>query len=175
MKLEDLLTEKRSAIIKKWRERIIESYPENTQRFLKKEKDQFSNPVGMVIKSETEILFDELTTEGDLGRASSSLDNLIRVRAIQDFKPSQAVAFVLQLKSIIREEMGKHALENGSLGELEALENRIDKAALLAFDIYTECRQKIYELRVNEVKNQVGRLLERANLVCEIPDTSPEH
>ena len=32
-----------------------------------------------------------------------------------------------------------------------------------------KCREKIYELRVNEVKNRVGRLLERANMICGVP------
>jgi hypothetical protein len=46
----------------------------------------------------------------------------------------------------------------------------MDQVILLAFDIYTQCRQKISDIKVNEVRNQVGRLLERANLVCEIPE-----
>ena len=53
-------------------------------------------------------------------------------------------------------------------------ENRIDDIALLAFDIYSQCRQKIYEIRVNEVKNQLGSLLKRANLTFEIPEQEPE-
>jgi hypothetical protein len=63
---------------------------------------------------------------------------------------------------------------NGLSGELQAFENRIDDIALLAFDIYSQCRQKIYEIRVNEVKNQLGRLLKRANLTFEIPEQEPE-
>jgi hypothetical protein len=173
MNLENLLEEKRSKIIKKWRDAVIETYPDETRRFIKKEKDQFSNPVGLVLKEEIEILYDELTGAGDRNRISSCLDNIIRVRAVQDFKPSQAIAFVLQLKRLIREEVKEQAKENGHSSQLEALEDRIDDTALQAFDIYSQCRKKIYEIRVNEVRNQVGRLLERANLTCEIPELEP--
>jgi hypothetical protein len=40
----------------------------------------------------------------------------------------------------------------------------------MSLDIYTKCREKLYELRVKEVKNRVGRLIERANMMCGIPE-----
>ena len=112
MNLDNLLAEKRSKIIKKWRNAIIETYPNETQRFIRKEKDQFSNPVGLILKEEIETLYDEMTGAGDRKRISSCLDNIIRIRAVQDFKPSQAIAFVLQLKRLIREEVKVKAPEN---------------------------------------------------------------
>jgi len=175
MSLGHFLTEKRSTIITKWRNLIIGSYPADGQRFLKKEKNRFSNPVGQTISADVEILYDTLTTGEDSDKLSSSLDSIIRIRAIQDFKPSQAVGFMLQLKKLIRAELAMNRQdEAGLLNELEALEDRIENAALLAFDIYSQCRQKIYEIRVHEVKNQVGRLLERANLTVEIPGFEPD-
>lgn len=175
MKLDKLLLKKRSTLIKKWRAVIIESYPIDGQRFFKKEKNRFSNPVGQTIAEDTEILFDALTTGDDPDKISSSLDNIIRIRAVQDFKPSQAIGFVLQLKKLIRAELAMNHQDEAELkNELEVLEDRIENAALLAFDIYSQCRQKIYEIRVHEVKNQVGKLLERANLTVEIPDLEPD-
>jgi hypothetical protein len=50
------------------------------------------------------------------------------------------------------------------------LESRIDELALLAFEIYMQCREKIYECRVNEVKGQreiAMKLLERTNRILE--------
>jgi len=40
---------------------------------------------------------------------------------------------------------------------------------LRGFDLYTNCRERIYEIRAKEAKNQVSRLLQRAGLLCEIP------
>ncbi|MDY6971421.1 MAG: RsbRD N-terminal domain-containing protein [Thermodesulfobacteriota bacterium] len=170
MKLENLLSDKRSSIIKEWRDAIIATYPENAQRFLRNDKDRFSNPVGHIFGKDLEDLYDGLIKEWDSERISSCLDNIIRIRAVQDFKPSLAVGFVLQLKKLIKEKLEGKAQNNGLSGELQALEDRIDEMALLAFDIYNQCRQKVYEIRVNQVRNHVGRLLEMANLTCEIPE-----
>ncbi|MFH1950628.1 MAG: RsbRD N-terminal domain-containing protein [Pseudomonadota bacterium] len=166
--LDNLLSDKRSKIIKKWRGVIIETYPKDAQSFFKREKSQFANPVGLTIGQEIETLYDEVIKGDDIEKISSSLDNIIRIRAVQDFKPSQAVGFVLQLKQIIREELGK-----GHLGEMHELESRIDDVALLAFDVYSRCRQTLFDIRVKEVRGQVGRLLERANLISEIPEQTP--
>jgi len=174
MSLEKCLSDKRSTIIKKWRDLVIGSYPVDTQRFFKKEKNRFSNPVGQTIMQDVEILYDELTVGHDLGNISSSLDNIIRIRAIQDFKPSQAIGFVLQLKKLIRDELVKDIREKEILKGIETLEQQIDNMALLAFDIYSRCRQRLYEIRIKETKNQVDRLLRRANLTIEIPEHEPD-
>ncbi len=160
MSINKLLAEKRSKIIKKWRDAIIKSYPEDGQGFLRREKSQFANPVGLTISTEIETLYDEIIKGENTEKISSCLDSIIRIRAVQDFTPSRAVAFVLQLKQLIREELG-----DGLADEMHILDNRIDEIALLAFDVYSACRQKISDIRVNEVKNQVGKLLERANLI----------
>jgi len=175
MSLTNLLSDKRSVVIKKWRNVIIASYPTDSQRFLKKEKDRFSNPVGQTVSEDVEILYDALTTGDDTDKIPVSLDNIIRIRAVQEFKPSQAVGFVLQLKKLIRDELEKSSQDLASLQDkIAALEERIENAALLAFDIYCQCIRKLYEVRVNETKRQVARLLKRANLTIDIPGLEPD-
>jgi len=168
MNLENLLSDKRPRIIKRWQDAIITSYPKDSQGFFKRTKSQFANPVGCIITKEIETLYDEVIKGDSPDKISSSLDTIIRVRAVQDFSPSQAVAFVLQLKDIIRQELG-----NGHSPDMDALDRRVDEVLLMAFDVYSKCRRQIYEIRVREVKNQVGKLLERANLIVEIPETVP--
>jgi len=168
MSLTHLLAEKRSRIVKRWQDSIIASYPKDSQGFLKKTKSQFANPVGSIIVKEIETLYDEVIKNEHPDKIASCLDTIIRIRAVQDFSPSEAVAFVLQLKGIMREELGI-----GHSPEMDALEKQVDEVLLMAFDVYSKCRQKIYEIRIREVKNQVGKLLERANLIVEIPDSSP--
>ena len=175
MTLDSLLAEKKTRIVRKWIDLIFENYPDESQRFFKKEKNRFANPVGQTVSREAGILFDELIKDAmSPENVTAGLDNIIRIRAVQDLKPSHAIGFMLRLKGLVREELEEKALSNGLSSELRELENRIDEAALLAFDIYSQCRQKIYELRVNEFKRQVGRLLKRANLVCEIPGLEPD-
>ena len=80
------------------------------------------------------------------------LDKVIRIRAVQEFSPSQALAFVFSLKEVIREVLGKEIRENHLQDQLLLIEKRIDALALRAFDVYVSCREEVYELRINEVK-----------------------
>lgn len=166
----DLLAGKKSAILERWFDKVIEAYPAEASGFLKGKKKQFTNPVGYTVAQGLETLLDELFREEkmDFDKISPVLDSIIRIRAVQDLTPSQALAFVFHLKKVIREELG-----NGdaiSSEERETLESKIDAVALVSFDIYVKCREKIYDLKTNELKNMTFRLLQKANLVCEIPD-----
>ncbi len=167
--LQDSLTRKRSSIVKKWFELILETYPEDTSKFLKKEKDPFANPVRHTILEGIEGVYDELLKEGESPEVLNDfLDKVIRIRSVQDFSPSQALSFVFSLKDVIRKVLGKKIGENDIHDQLLILETRIDALALRAFDVYMGCREEMYELRVNEVKRmreQALRLLERTDLV----------
>ena len=44
MGLEDLLLQKKKVILKKWLDRILETYPADAKSFLKKENNRFANP-----------------------------------------------------------------------------------------------------------------------------------
>jgi hypothetical protein len=98
----------------------------------------------------------------------SYLNDIIRIKAVQDFTPSQAVSFLPLLKKVVRDELGSDIQRQHFSEELAAFESQIDNLALLSFDIYMKCREKIFELRVNEIKTMTFRLLKRANLICEI-------
>jgi hypothetical protein len=170
MDLKTLLQEKRSHIIKKWCDVVLSSYPEQSQKFLKKQKDKIANPVGSTISEGIASIYDELLEGSESEDISLFLDNVIRVRAIQDFSPSQAVSFIFRLKGIIREAL-EDDIRQGKISEaLVAFESKIDSLALLCFDIYTQCRQKIFDIRVNEVRNESSRLLKMAGLIYEIPE-----
>jgi len=121
---------------------------------------------------EIEALFDDLLQGAGVGEnAVSSLDRIIRIRAVQEFSPAQAVSFIFLLRKVVRDELEDQVLENGMYQELLVFESRIDDLALSAFDIYMKCREKIYELKANEVKARTYTLLKRANMLCEVPGT----
>lgn len=170
MVLEHLLPQKRAAILERWFQLVLGTYPADTSRFLKQEKDRFINPVGYAISQEIEALYDELLQGMNFDKLADCLDNIIRIRAVQDFSPSQTIAFIFLLKKAIREELASEITENRVFEELLKFESRIDKLVLLAFDIYMKCREKVFEIRVNEVKaerERVFKLLERTNLTME--------
>lgn len=170
MKLAELLEQKRSIIQDRWVDLILETYPPDAKRFLGKQKDPFANPVGTTIVREIENIYGELLTGPDPERLAPCLDRIIRIRAVQEFTPSRAVSFVFLLKRAVRSVLEKEIRRHGLLEEWTVIESGIDEMAMLAFEIYMKCREKIYEIRAKEAKNQVSRLLRRAGLVSEIPE-----
>jgi hypothetical protein len=94
----------------------------------------------------------------------------MKIRAVQPFAPSEAVGFVLRLREIIRAELGGVAADPRFASELADLDAQIDRIALVAFDTFVECREQVYELRVNEVKRQISWITDKVNQ----RDTEPE-
>ncbi|MCX5717765.1 MAG: RsbRD N-terminal domain-containing protein [Nitrospirae bacterium] len=174
MKLNSLLADKKDAILEKWFDVIIESYPPDTSNFLKNQSNRFANPAGSAISQGIENIFDELLRGLNQENTLQFLDNIVRIRAVQDFTPSQALSFIFPLKRIIREELTVEIAGNQLLDEILALESKIDDLALSAFDIYMKCREKIYEIKANEVKSMTFRLLQMANLINDTEGHEPD-
>ena len=170
MKIEKMLSQHKRDLLKKWFHLILQTYPEETAKFLTNEKDPFTNPVGSTILKGIEELFEKLIKESDYQQIPSFLDRIIHIRATQDFTPSQALSFLFMLKKVIREEFKKDLNDKGFFEELLIFESKIDELGLAAFNLYMECREKIYKLRANEVKNRYSGLLRRLNLVYEIAE-----
>lgn len=169
MELSNLLVSKKTNILKKWFNEILRTYPADTSAFLKTDKDPFSNPVGQTILQGIEGIFDELLIGEGNERISQFLDNIIRIRAVQDFTASKALSFIFPLKKVIREEL-KNELNDRLSAELVILEDRIDNLFLISLDIFMQCREKIYEIKANEVKNMTFKLLQKAKLITEVPE-----
>jgi hypothetical protein len=161
MELAAVLEQNREAVLEKWFETIIRTYPEQTSQFLAKQKDRFSNPVGYAIERSIGPVYDQIVTSMDADTLLESLDSIIRIRSVQEFSPSEAVAFVFELKSVIRDVLGDRSRELEQSGDLAVLDKRIDKVAMLAFDKYTECRQKLFDIRTKEIRRQSTQLMER--------------
>jgi hypothetical protein len=174
MKLETFLAQKKHAIIQDWFERVIETYPPDTSKFLKSQKDPFANPVGRTVLRGLEAVFDELLSGMNPEVVNSFLDPVIRIRAVQNFTPSRAVAFIFSLKKVIRGHLRGAPGDQENAWDLPGFESRIDDLGLMAFDIYMECREKLYELKANEVRNRTFKALEKANLVKPGPDDAPD-
>ncbi|MCL0053034.1 RsbRD N-terminal domain-containing protein [Dehalococcoidales bacterium] len=137
----------------------METYPGSS--LFSQEKDRFANPVGYTISREIEVLYEELVDGMNFDKLSASLDNIIKIRAVQDFSPSQAIAFIFLLKKAVKEELADEIGGNWWL----KFESRIDKLALLAFDIYMKCREKIYQIKVNKVKAETERALKLSKVM----------
>ena len=102
--------------------------------------------------------------EMDRDQVLAGLDEILRIRAIQDFTPSQALAFIFLLKNVIREELAPELTSGQYSQELQELEARIDGLALLGFDVYTQRRELLNQVRVDEIRSRVSGLLRRTGL-----------
>ena len=174
MRLNNLLAQRKTAIIKNWFALAVETYPPDTASFLKKQKDPFANPVGRTISRGLESLFNELLNEMDHDTIISFLDPIIRIRAIQNFSPAQAISFIFLLKRAIRENIKTEAFEEQLFNELLLFESKIDQLAMIAFNLYMECKEKIYDLKANEMRNTTYKAFKRAGLVREWPVDEPD-
>jgi len=159
--LSDLLLEHKDDIVDSWLEQTLASYHTDTALFLKRKNNRFANPVGNALRTGIQKIFEALLKDSDSEEVCSQLNEIIKIRAVQDFTPSRAIAFVFDLKKIIRSVLKKELRAFEVRSDLDAFETRIDQVALFAFDIFVRCREQLYELRVDEVKRSVSTVFKR--------------
>lgn len=166
MPIKDLLSQKRKKIINRSFDLTISTYPEETQSFFKDRNRQFTNPVGFTTYQAIEQIIEKIISDEPIENFKTPLEELLRLRAIQDFTPSQAIGFIFFIKKAIQEELEKEA----NSAELIDLLSRIDSLSLIAFDIYMVQREKIYNIKANELIDRTWWILKKWNIVSEIPD-----
>jgi hypothetical protein len=119
-----------------------------------------------------------LDDTADDGALRHGLEEFIRVRAVQDMTPEQAVGPVLAFKAVIRRHLAgrKITLDDAARAELTALEDRIDALALLAFGLYARCRDDVHAMRLQDVRrrhSQILRYMRRHGLAAEDGEPGP--
>jgi hypothetical protein len=139
--------QKRSAILEQWLEHTLASYPSQTARFLRNERDRFRNPVGHTLREGLATLLDEIMGEMDAAKIRPALESIVRLRAVQDFTAAQATGFVFALREIL--------YDNLEGAGPTTWQKRIDEMALLAFDLHMRCREEIYEIKARERQREM--------------------
>ncbi|MDJ0782815.1 MAG: RsbRD N-terminal domain-containing protein [Desulfosarcinaceae bacterium] len=173
MVLDKLLEQHEAAIVGLWVDHVINTYAPDSAHFYKTQKDQFANPVGITFSESLGNLFKALRTGGDRDELSKHLDPVLRIRAIQSFTPAEALAFIIDLKPILRSQF-KDALKEKRLSrELVRFEDQIDAMLLIAFDVYSACREKLFELKVSTEREKIYKAFLRAGLIADIKAEEP--
>ena len=129
MNLSETLQEQKKQIQTIWVDRTLDSY--TSSGFFKQSLDKIANPTGGNIRDGLSCIVDLLLDGADPEEYSKPLDQVIRIRAVQDFSPSQAIAFIFILKGVIRDEFKNGSRESPAWDDLVVIENRIDRMALL--------------------------------------------
>ena len=163
MTLRQRLLEEREAIGQAWLASALATYPGNSAAVFAREKDPFANPVGHSLRVGMQAILDALLQGKNVSDVREQLQDIMKIRAVQQFTPSQAVEFVFRLKGVLRARLGEMAADPECVSELTELDTEIDRIALESFDIFVGCRERVYELRINEVKRQVSWVADRVN------------
>ena len=166
------IEEHRDEILERWIESVFGSYPEETGKFLRSKSDRFANPVGAGLREGLAELLDGVLSGAEPNELTSALDRVIRVRAVQEFTPSAAVGFVFELKDVVRDvtrDLGAEAVT-----ALDALDRRIESLGLCAFDVYMSCREQMWSIRAQEIRNQSVGIMERVAEWRELREENSE-
>ena len=171
-RLNQLMQKKHEELQMQWFEQAIAAYPAEAHKYFVKVKNEFTNPVGSNIYRSLGHLLEELSGERDADQLYQHLEMILKIRAVQDLKPSKALAFLPSLKNLIQT-VFQDEIKSGEISrtELEDLFTDIDTLMLIAFDLYSESKEMLYNLRIAQIK-ETNDILQRANLLNESVDTS---
>ncbi len=151
MKIEDFLFEMRAGLEKKWVKMLLSTY--ESPAFLNIHQNRFANPVGVTLASGLEAILKLLAKGEDLSGAAGPLEDIIKIRAVQEFTPTAAVSFVFGLKQIVREALVREKLDPAGMEGYFQFEERVDSLALMAFDLYMASRERLFRVRLHELTN----------------------
>jgi hypothetical protein len=156
--LRDLLAQQRRQILDRWTGRVLDTYPRETAAFLKKEKDRFRNPVGYTTETALAKIYDALLGDAGEGELERAVEDIVRMRAVQEFPPSEAIGFGQSLKEIVADAIKAAGADrtSGAAGDIPAdfseFEARVDRVTLRAVDCYVKCREKVFQTSLREAR-----------------------
>lgn len=163
--LHEILLPYRDKIVECWIGVVHGTYPFDTVGFLHTKANQFANPVGYRTKETAEVLVDMVfTTHPDIEKIDKAVDEIIQVRAIQEFSPETAVGIFFALKEIIRDLLEKSDRMDECYLALLSLESRIDAVSLMAFGAYARYRERLHLIRVGEMRRDTSQIRRLVNI-----------
>lgn len=165
MDLRTYLIENHKGIARQWADAIFQTYPEEGGKFFSGSSNQFSNPVGHTFRTNVESMILILARGGDVHDCAKELDGILRIRAVQGFKPSVALSFLPALKEIVFREVSLHYPMESADALLREWNIMVDRLTMLGFDLYMECREILWKQKANELYSRTHKLLEKANVL----------
>ncbi|WP_172136644.1 hypothetical protein [Adlercreutzia sp. ZJ473] len=116
---------------------------------------RYDNPTGFRMRQAADDVAVWLLSDDDAAGVPTSVEDLCRVKALQDSKPSSALKPLYDLKPRVLAWLRAHEAP-------EALNTRAAERAELAFlhsvDCYLRCREDLNRLRLDEVRRETKML-----------------
>lgn len=162
MTLRELLAWRQAAVCGRWLDAILAEYGEVTAARWQREQDPFANPVGRALAGGLPPLLEAVARDGEpAAGAVAALEEIVRIRSVQDLAPSRAVGFVSALRDAIRQELSAEIAGGEHAAALAEVDVRIERLLLRAFDTYVRLREQVFRLRQEELKRSVASILRR--------------
>ncbi len=149
-----------SAVVEQWEKYIIDNYPKDSSKFLIGNKNQFDNPIGYTIRTEIPVIFKAILNNEFDDNFVNSLENFIRIRAIQNYSVEEANSFLKYVKVLI-ENYVKTNFNSEIFDEYLELNGRLEKVLHKSFESYLKMKQKLMEIKLDEVKRKNQRMVDR--------------
>lgn len=166
----------KEAMTSRWTNIVHGTYPFDTIGFLRTGTDRFANPVGYRTEEAAKALMGVVfSTEPDVDVLRPALEEIIRVRAIQDFPPEGAVGVFYALKDIVRDVVRESGRMAEVMPALLAFESRVDAVVLLAFGVYARCRETLHMMKVKEFQRKHAQIFRLAAKKAENTDEADTH
>lgn len=122
--------------------------------------DEFLNPSGTLVQNVTKKLFHAFLGEDtQLEDIKKSLTDIIRLQAVQDLSPAQALLPFISLKQHIFLLVEKELNNQAAFLEYKEIIDRIDTVLLMAFDLFAQKKEELYRVRVKELKSAQSQIL----------------
>lgn len=160
--LKGFVEENLDTLNEKWLTAIVATYHQDSARFINGQEDRIANPMGYAIKELVSTVLNCLKSECDEQELASVIYPVVQMRAVQGFAPSEAVSFIYMLRPLVVEMARKTSGWEDIVLELDGV---IFGLQSRAFDIYSQCREKLSEIKIEELKSNLYMLLRKSELV----------
>ncbi len=165
--------EEKENLLSKWKDLYYKAYELGSAGLVRASSDKFTNPIGIITSSSLKILFEAVVGDDvEPLDVQNALKELIQLRSIQKMSPTEAVGPLVQLKKLFKEEIVSFCLKENNeskniknvFDEYFIAEARIDSLFLMALDLYAHQKEKIFNLRVEEIHRNQSQVVRWAKL-----------
>ncbi len=167
MKLQELLIKNRDKILADWEDVVLGEYAPETFQIFKKQKNRFANPIGHKTTTGLAELYDVLCDESDQEIETPALVEMLKVRALQPITATEAMSFLFEIKMLVAKRCEKQGMDK-LYKEFLAFCARVDATALAMFDIFTNCKHRVFMVRINELKTGRSIIVDNAKCSSQI-------
>lgn len=157
----ETLEGKKETIVARWLDDALSLYAQEASAAFGRQKDQFANPIGHSLRQGTLTIFEALLDGLDAEKIRQHLGEIVKIRAVQQFTAASTLGFIFRLKDIVREEVAETVRDGKITPEYLLFERKVDEVALVAFDVYAECREQVFAIRTNEIKRSVSWVVDK--------------